>query len=615
MKDSVHTIRPFEIYGIRNPEHNPGLLSVKINTSEAGNRPFSLAELMGRNSTAFIKQYGQGALASPSLRGTGAAHTALIWNGINLQSNMNGQQDLSLFPALLFDAFRIQEGSSNSAWGSGAIGGTVFLESSSENNSHIRLGSNIGSFGLSQQYADIKYCGNNITNRTRAFRTYSLNNFTFEDISLPSKPMKHQHNSMINMNGIMQDIGIKTGKFSKLDFSVWYQEASRQIPPILTVPVSVARQFDKSIRSNARYQLIKNKSGLKINLAFLNDYIHYQDSLLLQDSHNRSHSYIAEISYNLEINKNQKIEIGHLYTLSEARTDGYIGKSRTQNRPAFFGNLKSKFFNNKSNTLLSIRQEILNGKALQPQLSFAVSHEITDFFKMRSQIATTYRIPTLNDLYWVPGGNPDLQPEQGISTEVGADFKLKTIKEKLSINAKTGFFYNKINNWIQWTPTASFWMPMNLQNVGSHGLELRTELKYKLRQKNTIEFIIHAQHVNSEILKNDHLPDLKGKQLIYVPGQTAVFSLNYKIKKTSILFNYNFISKRFVTTDNSEFLPAYNLLNFNISQEISANSVHTQLFFGINNITNQIYQVVLRRPMPMRNWQVGIQFEFKQPKK
>ncbi|MCB0819852.1 MAG: TonB-dependent receptor, partial [Bacteroidetes bacterium] len=589
---------------------NPGLLNVKLNTAEAGNSAFSLAELMSRNSTAFIKQYGHGALSSPSLRGTGAAHTALVWNGINLQSNMNGQQDLSLFPAMLFDAFRIQEGSSNSAWGSGAIGGTIFLESNAVNKNHIRIGSNAGSFGLSQQFADLAYTGNKISIRTRAFRTFSLNNFTFEDISLPSKPLKHQHNSKINMYGIMQDIGIKTGKFSKLDFSVWVQQASRQLPPILTVPVSVAKQFDKSIRANARYQYIKNNSGLKINLAVLDDYIHYQDSLLWQDSHNKSRSYIAEISYNLEINHNHKVEIGHLYTLSEAKADGYSGSKHTQNRPAFFGNLRSHFFNNKTNTLLSVRQELLNGKALQSQVSLAASHIITNFFKVRSQIATTYRIPTLNDLYWVPGGNPNLQPEQGISAEMGADLNLKTLNEKLIINVKPGIFYNKISNWIQWSPTASYWTPMNLQNVGSLGYELRTEINYHFSQKQSVSLIIHAQHVNAEILRNDHSPDLQGKQLIYVPGETASCNLNYRVKNTSVLINYNLISERFVTTNNSEFLPAYQLININISQEILSDAVRAKVFFGINNITNQIYQVVLRRPMPMRNWQAGIQFEF-----
>ena len=59
----------------------------------------SISDLLNRESGLFIKSYGAGALATVSLRGSAAAHTAVYWNGFNLQSPMHGVTDLSLIPA------------------------------------------------------------------------------------------------------------------------------------------------------------------------------------------------------------------------------------------------------------------------------------------------------------------------------------------------------------------------------------------------------------------------------------------------------------------------------------------------------------------------------------
>ena len=40
---------------------------------------------------------------------------------------------------------------------------------------------------------------------------------------------------------------------------------------------------------------------------------------------------------------------------------------------------------------------------------------------IRAQVARGYRVPTLNDRYWIPGGNPDVVPEDAIHFEGGAE--------------------------------------------------------------------------------------------------------------------------------------------------------------------------------------------------
>src|SRR5690606_21608503 len=81
--------------------------------------------------------------------------------------------------------------------------------------------------------------------------------------------------------------------------------------------------------------------------------------------------------------------------------------------------------------------------------------------------------PTLNDLYWTPGGNPELQQEQnkmaGLSWERRWPFRL---------THSLTFYWKWGKNWIQWIPTElGFWRPFN--TLEGQNLGIRMELSHK----------------------------------------------------------------------------------------------------------------------------------------
>ncbi len=109
----------------------------------------SLADLLSRHSSIFIKSYGMGGTASPSFRGTGAGHTQLAWNEINLNSPMLGQSDFALIPAGLIDGVQIYCGGASMQVGNGGLGGIVNISTGPvlRNEPMISLRAGIGSFG------------------------------------------------------------------------------------------------------------------------------------------------------------------------------------------------------------------------------------------------------------------------------------------------------------------------------------------------------------------------------------------------------------------------------------------------------------------------------------
>ena len=87
----------------------------------------SLADLLSNQSAIHIKSYGNGNIATTSIRAGNASQTAVLWNGLNIQNPMLGQTDLSLVPTLLFQNIALEYGGGSALNGSGAMGGSIQL--------------------------------------------------------------------------------------------------------------------------------------------------------------------------------------------------------------------------------------------------------------------------------------------------------------------------------------------------------------------------------------------------------------------------------------------------------------------------------------------------------
>ena len=200
-------------------------------------------------------------------------------------------------------------------------------------------------------------------------------------------------------------------------------------------------------------------------------------------------------------------------------------------------------------------------------------------------------MPTINDLYWNPGGNPNLKPENNTSYETSLNYAKNTISASISL------FYTTSKNLIQWQPvTTEFWQPFNIQNATSSGLE--TTFSYHFKKWN---FTTMYSYTKSEDT-NLH------KQLIYVPFHQAMANISYQLKKWQFSLMQQYVGKVFTTSSNSQVVPAYYVANFRLNRNIP--KLNTTFGLKINNILNSYYEVIAYRPMPNRNFQITINIQF-----
>ena len=212
----------------------------------------SLSDLLANQSTIHVKSYGQGNIATTSMRGGNASHTAILWNGLNIQNALLGQMDLSLLPSMFFNDISLEYGGGSAAWGSGAMGGSIHLTNKPLFNQGIKtnLQTSIGSFGTKKMASNIILGYGKIASNTHLFFTQSENNYAYKDVNDKMYSLKKMSHANYQVKGLLQELAFKLNQYQIMNVRLWYNESNRYLPSFTLLP---AKQYqdDKNLKLNA----------------------------------------------------------------------------------------------------------------------------------------------------------------------------------------------------------------------------------------------------------------------------------------------------------------------------------------------------------------------------
>lgn len=565
----------------------------------------SLSELIQQHSSVFIKDYGPSSLSSISFRGTGASHTQVQWNGVLLNSPMNGQVDFSLYPTIFFNQAELHHGAASLLDRNGALGGSVLLKNSqnfeAKNTAFIKQ--SVGSFGAYKTELSTSFIQNKWLFETQLFYYNAQNNFEFKNISKKGSPIEQQKNAEMSQYGIQQGIykQLKNGSFGG---RIWLFDSDRNLAPTITKDSANENQKDQSFRALLEYKQVKNKLSFTVTSGLIKDVLIYED--ISAKIYSKSNSYLLDNLINTTYYINNKINIINNLNIrfETAESGGYSTiKERTQGSwmtgvVFSFGRVQLNVFNRfiALNNVFNPFAPSVGGK-----IQLLKKEQL--YFKANAGI--NYHYPSLNDLYWNPGGNDSLKPEKAQMIEAGFSYT-KTIKNT-ELNLDVVGFYNYVSNWIIWLPTEfNYWSPTNLKEVENKGLEATFGLKTTFGKLTVKHNANYAYTASTNIKTNNELDNSINKQLIYVPFHKFNYTLSASYKNTSIYYNYSYTGLRFISTDNNWYMPEYFIHNASISQKINIKKLALTGSFKVNNLLNQDYQSIAYRAMPGRNFSFSI---------
>jgi iron complex outermembrane receptor protein len=603
--DSIYQLGGVEIQAKRLLHEKGGSKSVSLDSLDIS-QTNDLGQLLEEKNLVFIKSYGLGSLSSSSFRGGSAQHTAVLWNGFNITNNLSGQSDLSLIPSIFIDGIDLNFGGASGLWGSGAIGGTIRLKSQTDFNSGLQvLGSlGFGSYSNYRQSLGFQWSLSNTTFRIQLLNINAKNNFDYADD-------QQLNNASLSSKALTFGMSRQLNSKQRIDFHLWLQETEREIPPVLTQTLSRANQNDAIIRSSLAWNNYLKKGQITGRLAWLQDEIEFEDPIFDLESFNKINKTIAEFEFLAAVSTNAKLNFGINHTLSVADVDNFEDRVVQNNSALFFGlhlsdSLESKVIN------IAIRQGLIDETVVPFSGSIDGALVLVKSAVLKFKLSKDFRNPTLNDLYWNPGGNLELKPEKSLGAEIGIDFSYH-LNKRLKLNYCPTAFTRLVKDWIIWLPQLNYWTPQNISEVWSRGIEnqLFAELdyiKHKIKLELNTNYILSTNQTEGDEGNNSY-----EKQLIYTPMYSGGSAIRWSYDLYSIKIFGNYYGYRYTSTDNYEYLDPYRLLGIQISKTFHFKNNLVSLSFRINNILNEEYQAIKNRPMPRRNYQLNLKYKFQKP--
>lgn len=570
---------------------------LKLNDSIISKNQPSLTSLLNYNSTIYFKENGFGMVSSPSFRGTTAQQTAVIWNGININSQLNGQTDFNTISTKNYNNIAVRAGGGSAIYGSSAIGGSIHLNNDLEfKNQFLNdLQLNLGSFQTSGIHYNLKASSEKFSSQFGISRNDSKNDYIY------LKRFNWKGEQEKNLNGQYSNSNFSANfgyKFNARNCLKLYSETSTSDRNFSLISESETKtKYKNSFSRNLLdYSGDFKKFILNLKTAYIFENYKYFPSI---DSDNfsfgSSENFISKIDLVFSPIKSLKINTVFDYN----RTKGY-GSSFGNNfrEISTFAILIKQNATKKWANEFVIRKEITNNYDSPVLFSIGSVYNFNSFYSLKINGSRNFRIPTFNDLYWENAGNVNLKPESSYQAEIGNIFRYK----KISLS-QTAYFV-KIQDLIRWFPNSSGnWSPTNTNKVTTYGTE--TILGYDTT------FGKHHLNINATygytVSKNQET----NKQLFFVPFHKFTSSIGYNFKKFSI--NYQFLYNGFVYTrsdnDPNEIIKSYKLSNIGFDYDFKFLK-SAKLGFEIRNILNQYYQSVEDRPMPGRNFNMYINLKF-----
>lgn len=184
--------------------------------------------------------------------------------------------------------------------------------------------------------------------------------------------------------------------------------------------------------------------------------------------------------------------------------------------------------------------------------------------------------------------NPNLKPEKGMGTDMGADFQI-TPNQKLGIRC----FWNQVDdaiveNRVSEDPSQS--QSVNAGETTSYG----TEIEYRIRFLPYTEFFANYTYTHSEI-QNDLDPDQDGAEVPFVPKHTGNIGINLTLPYDFTVGIYLHLAGKIYDSSSlsgrNEF-DSYEILNMKINKVLVKNDHYSlNAYLDLYNITNNEFEM------------------------
>lgn len=565
----------------------------------------SVASVLDDRAGLHVRRYGEGGLATPALRSSGASQTTLLLDGQRISNPQIGHLDLSLLPTVLLRSIEIMHGPASSLHGSDGLGGAIHLRTLQPRSAlQVRGTAHAGAFG---ERGGSLLVGGPAGEHTSALGAVDVQStdgdFPYTDEARHPPRTLRRRNADRQRQSVYGSVRTHVNDHT-IRISGWGTQAERGLPPTTSTGPAQERQWDTQLRLWAQDRLPLGAGHLTIQGLTQHTRLRYANPAQDIDQTGRTAVTSLETSFRSPLTAHWTGLAGATGSLARARHPELEAHAHQEHLAAFaegtgaYGRLRlypairaDTYWMPDGRPRLAISPRF--GVNVQPVPDWQSVH-------LKAQLGRAFRVPTFNDRYWQPGGNPDLRPERSWGGDVGLRF------DHSRGHAEITAFGHLRRDQIVWQPTGNgYWAPKNVGRVRALGGEASATWRWHLPFESTLEtgffYTVTDARDRSEPGSASYDEPLR-----YVPRDQMKGHSTLTWGFAALTVHSRYTGRRYVTSDGSDFLSEYVVVNTQLGLTYELLGLETELSIEIDNLFDTNYQSMGGRPMPPRHARVRL---------
>ena len=593
----------------------------------------NIADAARRMAGVQVQDYGGiGGLKSVSVRGLGAKHTAVSYDGVAVTDAQSGIVDLGRFALDNVASMALAVGQSDDIFctaRSYASAGVINVETRRPQQNSLKAKGVAGAYGLwgaSLVGAWVpcdRWSATAYVNAQRAEGDYP---FTLVNGDISSR--ERRSNSDVENITAEGNIFANWGEWGTTAAKLYYYGSERGLPG--AVKFYARGNYERLCERNSFVQLThKMQAGdswlVRAVAKYNNSYTRYTDrgsSYATGEQRDINKQNEGYISLGAHYAPHRDFEFALTGDYSLATLENNFKDSKSPVRHNVQAVAAAQYDNGVVKATASllatyVADRLKNSpspdarKRLSPALSVSWLPWRSIPVSVRASFKDVYRIPTFADLYYLRLGNVGLKPERASQYNVGVTFAGDG-GHAFSYSLSVDGYYNSVKDKIVALPTMYIWRMQNYGIVHVNGVDVTAKARVGLPQE--MELLLDASYSYSKAVdKTKRSSGNYGHQIPYTPRHAANGSLTFNNRWVNFSYLMTFAGERYMLPQNSP----ENKISSYVEHSVSLNK---EFVFGkkcavrvqgeVLNITDKNYDIIRYYPMPGRQWRLSLCLTF-----
>ena len=606
-----------------------------------------MADALHRLPGITLRDYGgAGGMKTVSVRGFGAKHTGVSYDGVMLSECQSGEIDLSRYSLDNVEGLSLTIGDNDDIFIPARQSSTpavLNIETlrmrTDDTRPHLTAQVKQGSFGLISPF--VRY-EQNLSNRF-AFSlvgeyTYADNDYPYSIQNGNETVSDRRSNSRMNSWHGELNFLYQTNRVSRLSGKLYYYDNDRQLPGQVHYYTNLSgealrdrnafgqllyqtRWDDKlSLKWLAKYNWAESVYRDRMMQGGVNDASYWQrevysSAVLLYTPDERwAMDYSMDYAFNNLNGSSWRTLVGKPYrhTMLQSATAKY----QSRRLKVIVRLLLSLYLNGQSEMPATTRQDVQQNSAdnmqrLSPSLSVSYKLLADQDLYVRASYKNIFRSPTFNESYYYHYGSTNLKPESTDQLNVGVTYTAPLSRRNMLTVTLDGY-YNHVKDMIVAVPQNMFvWTCVNLDKVRSYGLDATMRASRQVAEGHQVAV---AGSYSYQRVEDRNNPDATtyGYQVAYMPRHQGSLSVSYENPWVNVSLHGTSISSRWPNNNHYEgtLIAGYTDCGATLWRQFRWHRHQLEARFDLKNVFDKQYEIVANYPMPGRNYQISINYKF-----